>query len=151
MSLLETDQLGLAFRFEIVIDGFDLGSWSSCKGLGVRFKHKQIKELGQHAYIGRIPDRADYTKVSFQRAMKAGDWASTKAWLESVTGDGWLLGTGDAKSATVTLRDASLTEVARWTLKNALPSAWKAPQLEATGKKVAIETLELMHEGFLDD
>ena len=30
----EQDQLGLSFRFEVVVDGFDLGSWASCHGLG---------------------------------------------------------------------------------------------------------------------
>lgn len=151
MSLSETDQLGLAFRFDVVIDGFDLGSWSTCKGLGVTFKHKPVKELGQHAYVGWVPDRADYTKVMFQRAMKAGDWATTKAWLESVAGDGWLTTGSKANTATVTLKDASLAEVASWTLKNALPSAWKAPQFDASGKAIALESLELLHEGFLDD
>ncbi len=98
-----------------------------------------------------MPDRAEYTKVTFQRAMKSGDWATTKAWLESVTGDSWLASGSKANTATVTLKDATLAEVASWTLKNALPSAWKAPQMDAAGKAIALETLELQHEGFLDD
>ncbi len=151
MSLSETDQLGLAFRFEVVIDGFSLGSWSTCKGLGVTFKHKPVKELGQHAYIAHVPDRADYTKVTLQRAMKAGDWATTKAWLEAVTSDSWLATGSKANTATITLKNALLEEVASWTLKNALPSAWKAPQFDASGKAIALESLDLLHEGFLDD
>jgi phage tail-like protein len=44
-----------------------------------------------------------------------------------------------------------LQPVAKWTLKNAVPQSWKGPQLSATGKGVAMETLEIVHEGFLDD
>ncbi len=149
MSLLTEDQLGLAMRFEVVVDGFSLGSWSTCKGLAVTFKHEKIPELGQHAYTSYVPGRAEYTPVVLQRAMKAGDWATTKAWLEEVASDGWLVSSG-ANTATITMHDARQGEVASWTLKNALPSSWKGPQFDASGKSVAIETLELVHEGFLD-
>lgn len=151
MSFSETDQLGLAFRFDVIVDGFSLGSWSTCKGLGVTFKHEKITELGQHAYTTYVPGRAEYTAVTLQRAMKSGDWSTTKTWLEKVTADGWLTGSTGMNTATITLKDAKLGDVATWTLKNAMPSSWKGPQLDASGKTVAIETLEIVHEGFLDD
>lgn len=151
MSFSETDQLGMAFRFDVIVDGFSLGSWASCKGLGVTFKHDKITELGQHAYTTYVPGRAEYTPVTLQRAMKSGDWGTTKTWLEKVTADGWLTGSTGMNTATITLKDAKLGDVATWTLKNAMPSSWKGPQLDAAGKTVAIETLEIVHEGFLDD
>ena len=49
------------------------------------------------------------------------------------------------------MQDAKLSDVAQWKLKNAMPQSWKGPQLDATGKGVALETLEIVHEGFLDD
>lgn len=151
MALAESTQLGLAMRFDVVVDGFDLGSWSSCKGIDVAFKHEKVVELGQHAYATFIPGRAEYSPVVLQRAMSAGDWATTKRWLEQVAGDAWVMGSGVPRTATITLRDAKHGEVASWTLRNALPQAWKGPQLDADGKAVALETLELVHEGFLDD
>lgn len=151
MTLAEDSRLGLAMRFDVVVDGFDLGSWSSCKGITVAFKHEKVLELGQHAYTSFIPGRAEYGTVVLQRAMSAGDWATTKRWLEQVTGDAWVTGSGSPRTATITLRDAKRADVASWTLKNALPEAWKGPQLDADGKSIALETLELVHEGFLDD
>ena len=151
MSIQETAQLGLAFRFEVIVDGFDLGSWSSCKGLGVTFKHEKVIELGQHAGTTYIPGRAEYTPITLQRAMTAGDWNTTKAWLEQVTSDDWLLMQAATNPATITMKDAKLGVVATWTLRNAMPSSWKGPQLDASGKSVGLETLDLVHEGFLDD
>jgi len=151
MSIAETDQLGLAFRFDVVVDGFNLGSWTSCKGLGVTFKHEKVIELGQHASSTYIPGRAEYTAITLQRAMKSGDWPTTKAWLEQVTGDDWLLMKAGVNPATISMKDAKLGVVASWTLNNAMPASWKGPQLDASGKTVGLETLELVHEGFLDD
>jgi phage tail-like protein len=39
--------------------------------------------------------------------------------------------------------------VASWSLQNVLPNMWKGPALNATSREVALETLELVHEGFL--
>jgi phage tail-like protein len=151
MSFSEADFLGTDFRFLVEVDGYSLGSWNSCKGLGITFKHEKVAELGQHAYNTYIPGRAEYTAITLQRAMKSGDWDKTKTWLEAVTADGWLVATADAKQATITMQDATTASVAKWTLKNAMPQSWKGPQLTATGKGVALETLEIVHEGFLDD
>jgi phage tail-like protein len=151
VSFSETDFLGTDFRFLVEVDGYSLGSWNSCKGLGITFKHEKVAELGQHAYNTYIPGRAEYTAITLQRAMKSGDWDKTKTWLEAVTADGWLVMTADAKQATITMQDATTASVAKWTLKNAMPQSWKGPQLTATGKGVALETLEIVHEGFLDD
>lgn len=150
MSFAVTDQLGLSFRFDVVIDGYDLGSWSGCKGLGVRFQLVKFTELGEHQRSSYVPGGTEYTAVTLSRAMAAGDWDTTKRWLEAVASDGWLT-SSSPYTATVTLRDAQLAEVASWTLRNAFPASWKAPVLEAGGRNVAIESLELVHEGFLDD
>jgi phage tail-like protein len=151
MAFSETDFLGTDFRFLVEVDGYSLGSWNSCKGIGINFKHEKVAELGQQAYNNFVPGRAEYTPITLQRAMKSGDWDQTKLWLEAVTSDAWLTLSGDMKQATITMQDAKQQPVAKWTLKNAMPQSWKGPQLAATGKGVALETLEIVHEGFLDD
>lgn len=158
MALAQTALLGLAMRFEVVVDDHDLGSWSSCKGLNVTFKHSPVKELGQHEYTSFIPGRAEYSTVVLQRGLEKGDWNKTRTYLAKVSSADWLLesvglggmGGGGGSSARITLHDAKLGEVATWTLANALPTAWKGPAMDSNGKQVAIETLELCHEGFLD-
>jgi phage tail-like protein len=151
MAFSETDLLGTDFRFVVEVDGYSLGSWNSCKGIGITFKHEKVAELGQHAYNTFVPGRAEYTAITLQRAMTSGDWDKTKTWLEAVTADGWLVMSPDTKQATITMHDAKDQAVAKWTLKNAMPQSWKGPQLTAAGKGVALETLEIVHEGFLDD
>ena len=174
------DMLGVAFRFGVVIDGYDLGSWSSCKGLAVTFKHEQVKELGEHTFSTYIPGRVEYPAISLQRAMTKSDWDKTKTWLQIVASAPWLAtenpvaeAAGDISvsvggegieygangsagmalqgpsSGKITLFDTALQEVASWELQNVMPSSWKGPQLDANGKLVAVEQLDLIHEGFL--
>jgi phage tail-like protein len=49
----------------------------------------------------------------------------------------------------ITLHDAHGEMVATWSLRGVYPLKWSGPQLNADGRGVAVETLELFHEGFL--
>jgi phage tail-like protein len=170
--------LGMAHRFACVIDGYDLGSWTKCTGLSVAFKYDKVQELGEHTTSAYIPGRVEYPAITLQRAMAKSDWDKTKEWLQIVASAPWLLTDNPASdmagsvsasvgpgglqvggsvggsllgpsSGKITLFDAGLSEVASWELQHVLPQAWKGPQFDANGKLVALETLELVHEGFL--
>ncbi len=178
MPISANAMLGMAHRFSVVIDGSDLGSWTKCTGLSVSFKYDQVKELGEHTMTAYIPGRVEYPAITLQRAMVKSDWDKTKEWLQIVASAPWLLtdnpvtdmaggisasaGSGGLEvggsvgtallgpsSGKITLFDAALGEVASWELQNVLPQAWKGPSFDANGKLVALETLELVHEGFL--
>jgi phage tail-like protein len=75
--------------------------------------------------------------------MNAGDSGKVMTWLRS------MVDATDGGTATITLRDSHNQTVSEWTFANARPSLWKGPTLSATGKEVATEMLELVHEGFL--
>jgi phage tail-like protein len=177
-AIAQSATLGMANRFACVIDGCDLGSWTKCTGLSVSFKYDKVAELGEHTTNAFIPGRVEYPAITLQRAMVKSDWDKTKEWLQIVASAPWLLtdnaamdvagsvsvGTGGGalevggsaggalmgpSSGKITLFDFKLAEVASWEIQNVLPQAWKGPQFDANGKLVAIETLELVHEGFL--
>jgi phage tail-like protein len=136
-------QLGLTMRFEVEVAGVDLGGWSSCDGLKVNFGLKEIKSGGDNECSHWTPERISYEKVVLKRAMTSGDSAKVMGWLRKMVDKG----SGD--TATITLKDAKNGEVAKWDLRNVLPFAWAGPTLAADSKNVAVETLTLVHEGFL--
>lgn len=139
----ETTQFGLVMRFDVLVGGIDLGGWSSCDGLKVDFGLKEIKVGGNNASRIYLPDRLVYTKLVLKRAMNAKDSARVMSWLKS------MVDSVEGESATITLRDSHNAEVAQWTFLNVRPSSWKGPTLSSTAKDVAVEMLELVHEGFL--
>jgi len=58
-------------------------------------------------------------------------------------------GTVQRKQVSVVLMSSSGDEKRRWKLQNAYPVKWSGPDLKATASEVAIETLELAHEGLI--
>ncbi|HUP71614.1 MAG TPA: phage tail protein [Acidimicrobiales bacterium] len=141
--LSDTAMLGLSMRFAVVVDGVDLGGWASCQGLSVSFNLVERKEGGVNDRTVWLPGRVTYPKITLTRAMTSSDSAKVTQWLSSMVDKH---GGGTAK---ITLFDAHNDEVASWSLQNVLPFSWKGPALSATSRDVALETLELVHEGFL--
>ena len=143
METSEDAKHGLALRFDVVVDGHDLGGWSACSGLEMSFDMDKVKEGGENTFIHQLPGRAEYKNIVLQRAMTAGCWDDTRQWLKA------LQQTPRPGSAHITLFDAWKGKVATWDLTNVYPVKWSGPKLDAKGSDVAVETLELAHEGFL--
>jgi phage tail-like protein len=141
--LSDTAMLGLNMRFAVVVDGVDLGGWASCQGLSVSFNLVERKEGGVNDRTVWLPGRLTYPRIVLTRAMTAPDSAKVMKWLSG------MVDKDQGGTAKITLFDAHNDEVSSWSLQNVLPFLWKGPVLSATSKEVALETLELAHEGFL--
>jgi phage tail-like protein len=141
--LSDTAMLGLSMRFAVVVDGVDLGGWASCQGLAVNFNLEERKEGGVNDRSFWMPKCVTYPKITLTRAMTAADSPKVTKWLSG------MVDKDTGGTAKITLFDAHNKEVTSWSLQNVLPFSWKGPTLNATSKDVAIETLELVHEGFL--
>jgi phage tail-like protein len=150
--LSDSARLGMSMRFRVSVDGINLGSWSTCAGLSVEFKNKRVTEGGNYEYSVILPDRVEYRAVTLRRAMSQQESATVQRWLTGVV-SGWYNAASPRdfgpRTAEIELFDSTGTVVATWTLRNVYPSRWSGPDLDATGSRVAIESLELVHEGFL--
>ena len=152
MTLSAAASLGLAMRFRVSVDGINLGSWASCAGLSVEFKNKRVNEGGNYEYSVILPERLEYRAITLRRAMTSKDSAIVQRWLTSVVSGWYNAGSPRsyaARTAQIELLDVGQQNVATWTLRNVFPSRWVGPDLDATGSRVAVESLELVHEGFL--
>jgi phage tail-like protein len=140
---------GLAYRFTVQIEGVQIGRWQSCSGLKVDFKPTEVKAGGRYDSVRYLAGEVSYPRVVLKRAIVASQSASLQTWLTD-TAQAWVNGGSPAgSSATITLYDSYGAAVMTWTLANARPCAWSGPDLDANASKVAIETLELVHEGFV--
>lgn len=144
---------GLAMRFQVTVDDLDLGAWSACKGLKVELKVKQVQDGGNYWYDNLLPDRIHYSPITLERAVHPQDSLAVQAWLRQVAAD-WQNddedgGTYTPQTATITLLGAYAQPVMDWTLLGVIPTAWTGPSLSGSDNKVAIEILELTHQGFL--
>ncbi len=64
------------------------------------------------------------------------------AWHQSI-----VEGTIDRRNGSVVLLDRRGQEVARWNFVRAWPTKYTGPSLSAEASDVAIESLEIVHEG----
>lgn len=156
LSASDGDRLerGLAFRFKVKLDHVDTGDWSSCAGLKVDFKSEQIRCGGEYGSTNWLPVEAGYGKLVLRRAIEPKGSKKVQEWLKK-SGFAWLSEAYDPKAGggtgVVTLYDADNEAVMRWTLRDLRPASWSGPDLDASGNKVALETLELVHRGFIVD
>jgi phage tail-like protein len=144
---------GMAMRFEVWVDGLGLGQWTSCEGLKVEFTTEPVKNGGHYDHEAALPVDVKYSPITLKRAMIKGDSDKVLSWLREVAGQ-WVNydGTGDTYqggNAQITLLDVYGGTVAAWTLRGARPSSWSAPALNSKQSEVALETLVIVHQGFL--
>ncbi|HEX5113623.1 MAG TPA: phage tail protein [Pseudonocardiaceae bacterium] len=166
----------LTTRFKVEVQGdqlSDLGHWSSCKGLKVEFKYKQVQRGGDYTASVYLPERMEYDKIVLERAIQPHDSGLVQQWLQTVTNT-WMTpadktdrpagytvkitlldptkGAPPTPGATTSAAGAgnSPPEVAHWVLRDVCPVSWAGPSMSASGSDaVALETLVLQHGGFV--
>jgi phage tail-like protein len=149
---------GLAMRFQVSVGGLSLGSWSACKGLKVELKTIRAAEGGNYWSERVLPEKITYSTITLERAVHPQDSKVVQTWLQQVASQWMNYAPPDTTSGTpykpataiIRLLGAYGQPVMDWKLMGVYPVSWTGPSLSATENKVAIETLELAHEGFLD-
>jgi phage tail-like protein len=117
------------------------GGFSECSGLEMTQSDEKLKEGGRNGTELRFPTRTSWSNLVLKRGVSR---ISQSGW-------DWLYGFGDGKvkrmDGVVMLLDAHHLPHNIWTFKRAFPVKFTGPTLNATGREVAVETLELAHEG----
>lgn len=129
------------FNFLVEIDGVPSAGFAEVALGGSRVDVIEYREGSDRVSSTRkLPGRARHENVVLRRGIAGDD--SLWAWFRSIRD-----GAVDPRAVSITLLDESRQPVASWRLRNAWPCRWEGPALDAKGNDVAIETLELTHEG----
>jgi phage tail-like protein len=130
-----------AFNFIVEIDGIAKAGFSEVSGLAVEIAAIEYREGGDNRLGTRkLPGLAKYANITLKRGFTAD--LSLWKWIKSVLD-------GDAVRAgvSITLLDDQRRAVARWQVREAWPCKYEGPTLNAKGNDIAIESLEICHEG----
>jgi phage tail-like protein len=134
---------GLTLRFKVMIDGYgSIGNWGKCEGLTMEYSVHEYKEGGQNGFAHKLPGRASYQNLKLTRPIDA-ESALVAGWLASIQG------VVSRQTAQVAILDAEGSVVTAWNLMDVFPVKWSGPTLDVGSNSVAMETLELAHNGFL--
>jgi phage tail-like protein len=129
----------LSFRFEIDLDDFAVSAFSECSGLQLETEVMDYPEGGLNTFVHKFPGRTKQVNIQLKRGI-----ADRKIW-------DWYYDVTQGKvlfrNGTVRAFDAAGSAVMEWRFFNAFPCKWIGPSLNALQSSVAIETLELCHQG----
>ncbi|MDH4175924.1 MAG: phage tail protein [Betaproteobacteria bacterium] len=89
----------------------------------------------------KMPGIRKFSNITLKRGVIQGD-NELFAWLSTVK-----LNTVERRDLVVSLLNEEHAPVMTWKVQNAFPVKVEGPQLKASGNEVAIESIELAHEG----
>ena len=128
------------FRYRVEIDGLSAGGFSEASGFDASIDVVEYREGDM------IP-----TPLKVQGLVKYGNITLKQGLVDSTVIYDWMTqgvtGPVDRKTITITLMDESGADCASWQVINAWPMKYTAPDFNATASEVAIESIEIAHEG----
>ncbi len=117
-----------------------LGGFSECTGLEMSLDVKDYEEGGRNGAVLKFPTRVKWANITLKKGIGAStalwDWHYSFAEGKGTRRDGMI----------VLLTDLKLPHNI-WFFRRGLPIKYSAPALNATQNNVAIEALEIAHEG----
>lgn len=129
------------YNFAVEMDGITRMGFRNCSGLdsssaATRYREGTDPTLGSR----QLPGMVTFSHISLQRGIT--DDRALWDWRAQVAA-----GNPVRHTISIILRDDAGNEKIRWNVKNCWPVKWTGPTFDATSDAVAVEALELAHEG----
>jgi phage tail-like protein len=129
------------FNFLIEIDGVVKGGFSECSGLTSDTKIIEYREGNEKQLTTRqLPGLMTYSKITLKRGYTTD--TSLWNWRQSVVN-----GQISRSTGSIILLDDARNPALTWNFREGWPSKLEGPALNGKTSEVAIETLEICHEG----
>ncbi len=129
------------FHFQVEWGGTKIG-FTEVTGLEVSTDVIEYRDGASPEYHKtKMPGMQKYGNITMKRGTFAAD-NEYYAWWNSVS-----LNTIQRRDITISLLNENHVPVVVWKIKNAWPVKVQSTDLKADGNEVAIETIELAHEG----
>lgn len=117
-----------------------LGGFSECSGIEAQMKTEDVNEGGNNGTVLKFPTRLQWTAITLKKGL--GSSSALWDWQYS-----FAIGRGKRRDGLIVLMNEVHVPNSIWFFRRGLPSKWSGPSLNAGSSAVAIETLEITHEG----
>lgn len=141
LTLIDTsDVVGtlVSLAANYVVAGF-----SECSGLEASIDVFEWREGGQNTYVHKFPGRASFSNVTLKHGVI---YLYDDLWTWH---NGFVKGEGKRKDGLIVLMNEARKPVKVWKFLKGVPMKWSGPSLNAAQSSVAVESLEISHEGLL--
>lgn len=127
-------------NFLVEIDGITQAGFSDCSGFGSSTDPIEYREGGENTTVRKLPGLTKHNNITLKWGLT--DSPDLYNWYRDV-----VKGQVKRKNGSIVVLDLDGREKVRWNFFNAWPTKWDGPNFSAKGSEVAIETLEIAHEG----
>lgn len=128
------------FNFLLEIDGIASAGFTEASGLETSQEVIEYREGSESTTPRKLPGLTKYMNISLKRG-----------WTENYELWNWrkttIDGQTERKSFAISVLDEERNEALRFNFREGWICKWEGPKLNATTNEVAIEALEICHEG----
>jgi phage tail-like protein len=129
------------FHFQVQWGGVRIG-FTEVTGLDMQVEAIEYREGSSPEYSKvKMPGMHKFSNITLKRGSIEGDSDFYK-WINTIN-----LTISERRDIVISLLNEAHAPVMTWKAKNAFPVKVQASDLKSDGNEVAIETLELAHEG----
>ena len=131
------------YYFKLTLNGLEVAHFMECSGLKSTTTVFEIEEGGTNSYTHKRPGQSKWENIVLRTATSAS--TSLLDWRDTLLKDQF--GNRTSTSGIISLMNNNGVVVRSWAFKNAWPVSWEGPSLNSSGSELAVESLELAHDG----
>ncbi len=128
-----------AFNFLVEIDGVTVAGFSECGGLTSETDPIEYRNGNEDITVRKLPGLKKFTNINLKRGYT--DSKELWEWRKKV-----MDGKTERQSGSIVLLNEAREPAIRWNFREAWPSKWAGPTLNAKNNETAIEELEFVVE-----
>jgi phage tail-like protein len=117
-----------------------VGGFSECSGLEGTLQVEEYQEGGENRFVQKFPTRMTWSNIVLKRGLGFSD----DLWQWHFD---YARGKGKRRDGLIILHDEQHLPMKIWNFKRGMPLKWTGPTLNAAQSAMAIESLEIVHEG----
>jgi phage tail-like protein len=129
-----------SFHFLVEIEGILAGGFSECQGLSVETEVHEYREGGVNDHVHRFAGPSRSPNIVLRHGLTVID--TLWEWHQDV-----VRGDIRRRNGSIYLLDDRRLPVTWWDFRAAYPVKWSGPDLNAGSASVAVESVELAHNG----
>jgi phage tail-like protein len=129
-----------ACRFYLQIGGVAQAVFTEASSLQLETDVFTYEEGGSNEFVHKFPGRTKVSNLTLKRGVTKSN-ELFKWFLEIARGK------INRRNVSLVMYDSKGEQLMQWTLMQAYPVKWIGPQLTAASNTIAIESLELAHDG----
>lgn len=137
-----------AANFMVEVNALTIGRFSELEGLQMEIEIEEYSEGGVNDAPHRFPTRLTWPNIVLKRGITNDN--NLFDWFDAVAGQRFAQSglSGNRDTVAISLISTTGKRLRTWTLIKAYPVRWTGPTLSASEDSIAMEELELVHEGF---